>query len=45
MRAYKSIIEENTTLALSTDSDLFKLLKGTDPDGDAVPGLSLGEEN
>jgi membrane protease subunit HflC len=38
MQAYKSIIEENTTLVLSTDSDLFKFLKGMDPGGDAAPG-------
>jgi membrane protease subunit HflC len=31
MQAYKSIIEENTTLVLSTDSDLFKFLKGMAP--------------
>jgi modulator of FtsH protease HflC len=28
LQAYKSIIAENTTLVLSTDSDLFKFLKG-----------------
>ena len=28
MQSYKSIIGENTTLVLSTDSDLFKFLKG-----------------
>ena len=28
MQSYKSIIAENTTLVLSTDSDLFKFLKG-----------------
>jgi membrane protease subunit HflC len=33
MQAYKSIIEENTTLVLSTDSDLFKFLKGMSPGG------------
>jgi membrane protease subunit HflC len=33
MQSYKSIIEENTTLVLSTDSDLFKFLKGMSPDG------------
>ncbi|MGD8673287.1 MAG: protease modulator HflC, partial [Thiogranum sp.] len=27
MQSYKSIIAENTTLVLSTDSDLFKFLK------------------
>ena len=33
LQAYKSIITENTTLVLSTDSDLFKFLKGMAPDG------------
>lgn len=33
MQSYKSIISENTTLVLSTDSDLFKFLKGISPDG------------
>jgi len=33
MQSYKSIIAENTTLVLSTDSDLFKFLKGMTPDG------------
>jgi len=42
MQAYKSIIEENTTLVLSTDSDLFKFLKGMSPDGMDVPVLELG---
>ena len=37
MQAYKSIIADNTTLVLSTDSDLFKFLKGMSPDGDGVP--------
>jgi membrane protease subunit HflC len=36
MQAYKSMIAENTTLVLSTDSDLFKFLKGMAPDRDAV---------
>jgi membrane protease subunit HflC len=31
MQSYKSIITENTTLILSTDSDLFKFLKGMTP--------------
>jgi membrane protease subunit HflC len=35
MQSYKSIISENTTLVLSTDSDLFKFLKGVNP-GSAV---------
>ena len=33
MQSYKSIIAENTTVVLSTDSDLFKFLKGMSPDG------------
>jgi len=33
MQAYKSIIANNTTLVLSTDSDLFKFLKGMSPGG------------
>jgi len=41
MQSYKSIIAENTTLVLSTDSDLFKFLKGMTPDGDVIPGSSL----
>ncbi|HMA96460.1 MAG TPA: hypothetical protein VKP30_27430, partial [Polyangiaceae bacterium] len=31
MQAYKSIITKDTTLLLSTDSDLFKFLKGVPP--------------
>jgi membrane protease subunit HflC len=35
MQAYRSIIAANTTLVLSTDSDLFRFLKGMSPgDGD-----------
>jgi membrane protease subunit HflC len=37
MQSYKSIIAENTTLVLSTGSDLFKFLKGMIPDGGIVP--------
>jgi len=37
MQAYKAMIAENTTLVLSTDSDLFKFLKGVTPKGDVVP--------
>ena len=37
MQAYKTIIADNTTLVLSTDSDLFKFLKGMNPDGNGVP--------
>jgi membrane protease subunit HflC len=33
MQAYHDIIESNSTLILSTDSDLFKFLKGMNPDG------------
>ncbi len=36
MQAYKSIISQNTTLVLSTDSELFKFLKGMEPDSAAV---------
>ncbi|MFY9642034.1 MAG: protease modulator HflC [Rhodomicrobium sp.] len=42
MQAYKSIIAENTTLVLSTDSDLFKFLKGIAPNVDAVPAPRSG---
>ena len=41
---YKSMISQNTTLVLSTDSDLFKFLKGMDPDGDIVPLQRPGEK-
>ncbi len=37
MQAYKSMIGENTTLFLTTGSDLFKFLKGMSPDGGVVP--------
>jgi membrane protease subunit HflC len=33
MQSYRSIIEQNTTLILSTDSDLFKFLSSMTPDG------------
>jgi modulator of FtsH protease HflC len=39
MQAYKAMINENTTLVLSTGSDIFKFLNGMDPDGDYVPEL------
>jgi membrane protease subunit HflC len=38
MQSYKFIIADNTTLVLSTDSDLFKFLKGMTPD---IPVNSL----
>ena len=43
MQAYKSIIPENTTLVLSTDSDLFKFLKGLTPKGGIVPAQRSGD--
>jgi modulator of FtsH protease HflC len=33
MQSYKSIIEQNTTLIISTDSDLFKFLSSMTPSG------------
>lgn len=44
MQAYKSLIAENTTLVLSTDSDLFKFLKGITPKGDVVPLVRTGDQ-
>ncbi len=43
MQSYKSIIAENTTLVLSTDSDLFKYLKGMTPDDDVIPARRSGD--
>ena len=43
MQSYKSIIAEDTTLVLSTDSDLFKYLKGMTPDGVPVPAREVDE--
>jgi modulator of FtsH protease HflC len=43
MLAYKSIIAENTTLVLSTDSDLFKFLKGITPKVSVVPAQRSGD--
>ena len=43
MQSYKSIIAENTTLVLSTDSDLFKFLKGMSPDDDVVGKQRSGD--
>jgi membrane protease subunit HflC len=37
MQAYQTIIADNTTLVLSTDSDMFKFLKGMSPDDRPVP--------
>ena len=36
MQSYISTIDENTTLVLTTDSDLFKFLKSMDPDDNVV---------
>jgi membrane protease subunit HflC len=38
MQSYKSIIANNTTLVLSTDSDLFTFLKGMPPEATTVTG-------
>ena len=43
MQSYKSIIGENTTLVLSTGSELFKFLKGMSPDGAVVPARRSSE--
>jgi membrane protease subunit HflC len=43
MQAYKAIISENTTLVLSTNSDLFKFLKGMAPVGDGAPTQRSGD--
>lgn len=40
MQSYKSIIAQDTTLVLTTDSDLFKFLKGMSPAGVSDPGAS-----
>jgi membrane protease subunit HflC len=44
MQAYKALIADNTTLVLSTDSDLFKFLKGIGPKGDVVPTVRSSEQ-
>ena len=44
MQSYKSIIAENTTLILSTDSDLFKFLRGMDPDVGIVAAQRSAED-
>ena len=41
LQSYKSIIAANTTLVLSTDSDLFKFLKGMAPHGQGKSGQRL----
>ena len=42
MQAYKRMIGENTTLILSTESDVFKFLKGMTPD--ELPPLGNGAD-
>lgn len=42
LQSYESLISDNTTLVLSTDSDLFKFLKGMDP-GKAEEPTDLGK--
>ena len=42
MQSYKSTIAENTTLVLTTDSDLFKFLKGMNPDGNGFSAQRSG---
>jgi membrane protease subunit HflC len=37
MQSYKTIIAENTTVVLSTDSDLFKFLTSMTPGGNPDP--------
>ena len=42
MQAYRAMISDNTTLVLSTDSDLFKFLKGMTPDRAAESSNPVG---
>lgn len=37
LQAYQAVIGQNTTLVLSTDSELFKYLKGITPEGPRAP--------
>ena len=45
MQSYKTIISDNTTLVLSTDSELFKFLKGMSPNGAGLSAGSLTKDN
>lgn len=45
MQAYKTIIAANTTLVLSTNSDLFKFLKGMAPDAEIAPQPNVSPNN
>jgi len=42
MQAYKSVIADNTTLVLSTDSDLFKFMKSMRPGDNVDPVQTSG---
>jgi membrane protease subunit HflC len=42
MQAYKSVIADNTTLVLSTDSDLFKFIKSMTPADKVDPVQTSG---
>ena len=44
MQSYKSIVGENTTLVLSTDSELFKFLKGMTPGTGTARTQSSGND-
>jgi len=44
MQSYKSIIGANTTLVLSTRSDLFKFLEGVTPEGNRVSVQRSGDK-
>jgi len=43
MQSYQEIIAENTTLVLSTDSDMFKFLKGMNPERARASAQHTGE--
>ena len=43
MQAYTAIIADDTTLVLSTDSELFQFLKGMTPARQAVPNQTIGD--
>ncbi len=43
MQAYKAIIAENTTIVLSTGSEMFKFLKGMTPDSTPAIVQQLGD--
>ena len=43
MQSYRSIIGENTTLVLSTGSDLFQYLKGLGSTADVAPATRFGD--